>query len=248
MATAEALVEESDAGFFVAELENVLNVEANGALLKLTRQGQLSREQITGRYLYCSQEPAKRKLQVRARRVLEAGSFPAGRIPHTDVAAIAEPQEALAGGDAALVAIERIMMGAVHVALAEKAFTEALAYAKQREQLGRHPGRDADVSRWLWMLVAIDAVPKASPPSGLHPPPTDAGQKRDTRRQHQRSPRLGHGGRREDFISVEREVGGEGGVAVERAHVEELRGEAGGRVHDAGQLPGLALLREDRAA
>jgi hypothetical protein len=85
MATAEALVEESDAGFFVAELENVLNVDAKGALLKLTRQGRLDREQITGRYLYCLQETAKRKLQVRARRALEAGSLPAGRIPHIDV-------------------------------------------------------------------------------------------------------------------------------------------------------------------
>ncbi len=85
MATAEALVEKSDAGFFVIELENVLNVEAKGALLKLTRQGRLSREQITGRFLYCSREPTRRKLQVRARRVLEAGSLPAGRIPHIDV-------------------------------------------------------------------------------------------------------------------------------------------------------------------
>ncbi len=85
MDTAEALVEESDAGFFVAELENLLNVEAKGALLKLTRQGRLHREQITGRYLYCSHGSARRKLQVRARRVLEAGSLRAGRIPHVDV-------------------------------------------------------------------------------------------------------------------------------------------------------------------
>jgi alkylation response protein AidB-like acyl-CoA dehydrogenase len=33
--------------------------------------------------------------------------------------------------------IERIMMGASHVALAEKAFDDALAYAKQREQFGK---------------------------------------------------------------------------------------------------------------
>ncbi len=33
--------------------------------------------------------------------------------------------------------IERIMMGALHVAIAEKAFADALAYAKQREQFGR---------------------------------------------------------------------------------------------------------------
>lgn len=85
MATAEALVEESDAGFFVAELEQVLNVEAKGALLKLMRQGRLSRETITGRYLYCSHDPTRRKLQLSARRVLEAGSLPAGRIPHIDV-------------------------------------------------------------------------------------------------------------------------------------------------------------------
>jgi alkylation response protein AidB-like acyl-CoA dehydrogenase len=33
--------------------------------------------------------------------------------------------------------VERIMMGAVHVALAEKAFDDALAYAKQRKQFGK---------------------------------------------------------------------------------------------------------------
>lgn len=33
--------------------------------------------------------------------------------------------------------IERIMMGAAHVALAQKAFDDALAYAKQREQFGK---------------------------------------------------------------------------------------------------------------
>ncbi|OGP59778.1 MAG: hypothetical protein A2V67_03275 [Deltaproteobacteria bacterium RBG_13_61_14] len=33
--------------------------------------------------------------------------------------------------------IERIMIGATHVALAEKAFDDALAYAKQREQFGK---------------------------------------------------------------------------------------------------------------
>jgi alkylation response protein AidB-like acyl-CoA dehydrogenase len=33
--------------------------------------------------------------------------------------------------------IERIMIGATHVALAEKAFDDALSYAKQREQFGK---------------------------------------------------------------------------------------------------------------
>jgi alkylation response protein AidB-like acyl-CoA dehydrogenase len=33
--------------------------------------------------------------------------------------------------------VERVMMGAVHVAMAEKAFDDALAYAKQRKQFGK---------------------------------------------------------------------------------------------------------------
>ena len=85
LATAQALVEESDAGFFVTELEGILNVEVKGALLKLVRQKKLARGQFAGRYLYCSHESAKKKAQLMARRVLEAESLPGGRLPHIDV-------------------------------------------------------------------------------------------------------------------------------------------------------------------
>lgn len=86
LATAEALVHEATAGFFVAELEGVLNVEVKGALLKLIRQQQLTRAPFAGRYLYCSHDTATRKAQLTARRILEAESPPAGRrLPHADV-------------------------------------------------------------------------------------------------------------------------------------------------------------------
>lgn len=85
LATAEALVEESDAGFFGAELEAVLHVDVKGALLHLVRQDRLSREKLAGRYLYCSATRGRRKEQVRARRVREAESLPGGPIPHVEV-------------------------------------------------------------------------------------------------------------------------------------------------------------------
>jgi hypothetical protein len=72
MATAEALVAESDAGLFAPELDSLLHVEARGCLLKLVRQERLAREKFLGRYLYCSCAPATRRRQLSARRVWEA--------------------------------------------------------------------------------------------------------------------------------------------------------------------------------
>jgi hypothetical protein len=85
LATAAALVREAEAGFFAAELENILNVEVKGALLKLVSQQKLSRHKVAGRYLYCAAESAQNKQQVRARRLLEAESPPSGRLPHAEV-------------------------------------------------------------------------------------------------------------------------------------------------------------------
>ena len=67
LATAEALVQEADAGFFVAELEGVLNVEVKGALLRLVRQQKLARASFAGRYLYCSPDTATRDAQLTRR-------------------------------------------------------------------------------------------------------------------------------------------------------------------------------------
>jgi len=69
--TACAFVTEADAGIFCGELENVFNVGVKEALLKLFRQERVSREQIFGRYLYCSRDSVIRRRQVMARRMLE---------------------------------------------------------------------------------------------------------------------------------------------------------------------------------
>ncbi len=69
--TACAFVAEADAGLFCGELENVLNVGVKEALLKLFRQERVSREQMLGRYLYCSRNSTARRRQVMSRRMLE---------------------------------------------------------------------------------------------------------------------------------------------------------------------------------
>lgn len=69
--TAQALVETSDAGAFVGELDHVLEVGVKDPLRKLVQDGLLSREKIAGRYLYCSAERATRKEQLASRRVLQ---------------------------------------------------------------------------------------------------------------------------------------------------------------------------------
>jgi len=69
--TACAFVDDSEAGYFTGELENVLHVGVKEALLKLFRQGRVWRERIFGRYLYCSRDSVVRRRQVMSRRMLE---------------------------------------------------------------------------------------------------------------------------------------------------------------------------------
>ena len=68
LATAVALVEEAEGGFFASELEALLEVTVKTALLQLTRKGRIHRQKIEGRQLYCSGEAAKRRKQVLARK------------------------------------------------------------------------------------------------------------------------------------------------------------------------------------
>lgn len=70
--TAEVFVTGSECGYFADELDNVLQVETKAALLKLYRRGQVYREEVSGRYLYCSPDPEIRHDQVEARRQLES--------------------------------------------------------------------------------------------------------------------------------------------------------------------------------
>jgi len=92
LATLVAFVEESDAGYFVPELETVVHVGVKDALLKLVRQRRVAREKVTGRYLYCSRHPSKRKQQVLTRETREAepglaGGVALGRIVPDEVKA-----------------------------------------------------------------------------------------------------------------------------------------------------------------
>lgn len=72
VSTVEALVGSSEAGYDVAELEAVVNVEAKAALLKLVRAGRLGREEVSGRYVYLSPQSATRRAQLAARSVYDA--------------------------------------------------------------------------------------------------------------------------------------------------------------------------------
>jgi len=72
LATAQALVEEAEAGYFATELESLLHVEVKGCLLKLVREQRIAREKLFGRYLYCCATASRRRDQVMARRLWEA--------------------------------------------------------------------------------------------------------------------------------------------------------------------------------
>ena len=69
LATAEALVENSEAGYFVEELDGMLHVGTKEPLLRLVQQQRLARESVGGLYLYCSTGSAPRRRQLLARRV-----------------------------------------------------------------------------------------------------------------------------------------------------------------------------------
>ncbi len=66
--TAESVVENSEQGYFADELRWLLQVEVKEALRTLLRQGRLAREEVTGRYWYCSSQTLKKQQQRLARR------------------------------------------------------------------------------------------------------------------------------------------------------------------------------------
>ena len=72
LATAEALVCASEAGFDASELEAVLHVEPKAALLALVRAERLARERIGGRYVYFAAERSIRRAQLSARHLYDA--------------------------------------------------------------------------------------------------------------------------------------------------------------------------------
>jgi hypothetical protein len=75
MATAEVCVTQAPAGYFAAELEDLLHVPVKEPLLRLTEQGRIVRQTVTGLYLYCASDPRTRQQQLQSRQVLlESGT------------------------------------------------------------------------------------------------------------------------------------------------------------------------------
>lgn len=66
--TADVFVQQSPAGYFAAELEELLHVPVKEPLLQLVREGKLTRQPVSHRYLYCARDSQQRQQQVRARQ------------------------------------------------------------------------------------------------------------------------------------------------------------------------------------
>ena len=83
VATTEHCVTQSRAGYFASELEDVLHVPVKEPLLQLVEQDRISRQTVSGVYLYCAINPPKRQQQLRARQALpdQAAAASAGIPP-----------------------------------------------------------------------------------------------------------------------------------------------------------------------
>lgn len=72
VSTAENFVKQSEAGYYSGELEHVLHVEVKEPLLKLVRQGRITRKKVSGLYLYCAKSRDRIQEQLLARQIQEA--------------------------------------------------------------------------------------------------------------------------------------------------------------------------------
>jgi len=85
LATAEALIDESEQGFFETELESLLHVEVRGCLLKLIQKNRVFRQKVLGRYLYCSPVASQRKKQIQTRHIIGSTATFGGPIVPAEV-------------------------------------------------------------------------------------------------------------------------------------------------------------------
>jgi hypothetical protein len=72
LATAEEFINRSAAGLFADELSQVVHVEVQDALRQLFQQKRISRESVSGLFLYTSRDPAIRQRQRLTRRSSQA--------------------------------------------------------------------------------------------------------------------------------------------------------------------------------
>jgi hypothetical protein len=85
--TAEAFVQDSEAGYTAAELKEVLHVKTKHALTQLTRSGRLQREQFDSVYVYLSGESPVAERQRKARKSHLKPSFASLIVVNPDLAA-----------------------------------------------------------------------------------------------------------------------------------------------------------------
>ena len=71
LSTAEELVHRSPRGYFADELARLLHVEVQDTLHQLTQQERLSRQMVSGRYLYTAMNPTVQQRQLLTRRIVE---------------------------------------------------------------------------------------------------------------------------------------------------------------------------------
>jgi DNA-binding transcriptional regulator YhcF (GntR family) len=72
LASAEVFVNRSPRGYFADELARALHVEVQDALHQLTRQHRVTRQLVSGLYLYTAKDPAFQRRQLVTRRTIEA--------------------------------------------------------------------------------------------------------------------------------------------------------------------------------
>ncbi len=72
MSTLQHFANESHSGYFADEFRQLLGVSVKGSLLRLVAKGQVSREKVANRYLYCSAESATRKQQLLSRKLMDS--------------------------------------------------------------------------------------------------------------------------------------------------------------------------------
>jgi hypothetical protein len=76
VATAEICVTQAPAGYFASELENILHVPVKEPLLRLVEHDRITRQTVSGLYLYCASNPATRQQQLQARLLESAAASP----------------------------------------------------------------------------------------------------------------------------------------------------------------------------
>jgi hypothetical protein len=72
LSTAEVFVNRSPRGYFADELARALHVEVQDALHQLTQQHRVTRQMLSGLYLYTAIDPAIQRGQLLTRRTVEA--------------------------------------------------------------------------------------------------------------------------------------------------------------------------------